>query len=78
MPLTIVGFSSAIYCLTARSGCLFLFLLGKVVEDFGLAVGLSAVNHCQQGIERQQVCCIELTRHREGILESKQIQETWG
>lgn len=52
MPLTIVGFSSAIYCLEARSGCLFLLLLGKVVEDFGLAVGLSAVNHCQQGIKR--------------------------
>lgn len=47
IPLTTVGFSSAIYCLIARSGCLFPFLLDKVVEDFGLAVGLSAVNHCQ-------------------------------
>lgn len=76
MPLTIAGFSGTIYCLIARFGCFFLLLLGKIVEDFGLAMGLSAVNHCQQGIKRQEVCCIELTRHREGILQSKQIQET--
>lgn len=76
MPLTIAGFLGAINCLIARSGCFFLLLLGKTVEDFGLAMGLSAVNHCQEGIKRQEVCCIELTRHREGILESKQIQQT--
>lgn len=46
-PLTIASFSNVIYCLIAGSGGLSLLLLGKVVEDSGLAVGLSAVNHCQ-------------------------------
>jgi hypothetical protein len=53
MPLTIASFSGTIYCLIAGSGCFFLLLLGEAVENFGLAVGFSAVNHCQKGIKRQ-------------------------
>lgn len=74
MSLTIASFLGDIHCLVADLGWFFLLLLGEAIEDFGLAVCLSAVNYCQQGVKRQQVCCIELTRHREGILESKEIR----
>lgn len=46
----------------------FLLLLMYVTQHFGLAMCLSAIYHCQQCFQRQQMDSVQLSRNWKGIL----------
>lgn len=61
-----IGPVPAVLSLCLQGVCV--VLLSAAVQHLDLAVGFSAVDHSEQGLQRQQVGGVQLPRHRERIL----------